>query len=383
MTPTSKERILYAKPSITERETSYATDAARNGWGPNCYDYINRFEAAFREHLDVKNAYATSSCTGALHLGMAALGIGPGDEIILGDTNWIASVASIVHLGACPVFVDILRDTWCLDPAQVERAITPRTKAIVAVHLYGNLCEMDALVEIGARHDVHVIEDAAEAIGSIDKGRRAGSIGAFGAFSFHGSKTFTTGEGGMLVTADAGLIEKVKMLGAHGRRPGESRQFWSEMVGFKYRMSNLDAAIGLAQVERAEELIARKREVFQNYFAELSGVAGLRMNPEPPETRNGYWMPTIVFDPDAGITRESLMAAFQAANADARVIFWPLSTLPPFGGGSGFPIASEVAAHGINLPSYHDMTDAQQDTVIGVVKELVSGSGRGRARRAP
>ena len=162
MTPISEERILYTKPSITEREVSYAADAARNGWGPNCYEYIYRFEAAFREHLGVEHAFATSSCTGALHLGMAALGIGPGDEVILGDTNWIASASSIVHLGARPVFVDILRDTWCLDPEQVERAITPRTKAIVAVHLYGNLCDMDALIDIGRRHDIHVIEPPSE-----------------------------------------------------------------------------------------------------------------------------------------------------------------------------------------------------------------------------
>jgi perosamine synthetase len=186
-------RIHYTKPSITEREVELATDAARNGWGERCYDYIVRFEQAFADHLGVKHAIATSSCTGALHMGMAALGIGPGDEVIMGDINWIASAAPVTYLGAKPILVDVLRDTWCLDPEQVEASITPRTKAILAVHLYGNLCELGQLLEIGKRHGIPVIEDSAEAIGSVFEGARAGSIGAFGTFSFHGTKTLTTG----------------------------------------------------------------------------------------------------------------------------------------------------------------------------------------------
>src|SRR5690349_15753201 len=202
-------RIHYAKPSINELELAYAADAAANGWGERCYDYIVRFESAFRDHLGVGHAIATSSCTGALHMGLAALGVGPGDEVILGDINWIASASPITYLGAKPVFVDVLPDSWCLDPAKVEAAITPRTKAIVAVHLYGNMADLDALFAIGARHGLPVIEDAAEAIGSRLGERRAGSIGAFGTFSFHGTKTVTTGEGGMFVTQDPELYERV------------------------------------------------------------------------------------------------------------------------------------------------------------------------------
>lgn len=382
MTSPSEERILYCKPSITDREVAYASDAARTGWGPNCYDYLKRFEAAFQSHIGSRFAYATSSCTGALHLGMAALGIGSGDEIILGDLNWIASAAPVRHLGATPVFVDVLRESWCLDPEQVEKAITPRTRAILAVHIYGNLCAMNELVDIGSRHSIPVIEDAAEAIGASYFGKPAGSIGIFGAFSFHGTKTFTTGEGGMLVTSDKALFDRVRTLGAHGRNPGETLQFWSETVGYKYRMSNLDAAIGLAQVERADELIARKREIFAYYKAGLGDLPGLSMNPEPANTRNGYWMPTVVFDPEAGITREALLDAFRAANVDARVVFWPLSSMPPFGGGPGAPIAAEISGHGINLPSYHDMTRAQQDRVIDVVRAVAMTAGHVPARQA-
>jgi len=365
------QRIYYTKPSITELEVEYATDAARNGWGEHCYDYINRFEAAFCEHLGVKHAIATSSCTGALHLGMAALGIGAGDEVILADTNWIASVAPVVHLGATPVFVDILPDSWCVDPAKVEAAITPRTRAILAVHLYGNLCDMNALLEIGARHGIPVIEDAAEAIGSIWHGKRAGSMGAFGAFSFHGTKTVTTGEGGMFVTNDDALYERVLTLSNHGRARGQTKQFWPDMVGLKYKMSNIQAAIGCAQIERIDELIAGKRRVFQWYQEGFSGVEGIIMNPEPAGTQNGFWMPTMVFDESTGVTRESLQAAFAGENIDARVFFWPLSSLPPFA-----PVAANELAYGlpgraINLPSYHDLSSEGIERVVAVVRKVM------------
>lgn len=243
-----KPRIPYAKPSITELELRYAADAAANGWGERCYDYIRKFERNFAAHLGVAHAIATSSCTGALHLGFAALGIGQGDEVIMADAGWIASAAPIVHLGAHPVFVDILADSWCLDPERVEQAITPRTKAILAVHLYGNLCEMDQLLAIGRRHGIPVIEDAAEAIGSIYRGRRAGSVGAFGAISFHGTKTMTTGEGGMFVTDDPELYEVALTLSNHGRARSQSRQFWPDRLGFKYKMSNIQAVIGCTQL---------------------------------------------------------------------------------------------------------------------------------------
>lgn len=370
-----KQRIYYTKPSITELEIRYATDAAANGWGENCYAYIERFEQQFRQHLGVRHAIATSSGTGALHMGMAALGIGPGDEVILGDINWIASAAPILHLGAKPVLVDVLPDTWCLDPAAVEAAITPRTKAIMAVHLYGNLCNMDALAAIAHRHELHLIEDAAEALGSIWHGRRAGSMGNFGAFSFHGTKTITTGEGGIFVTNDEALYERVLTLSNHGRARGETRQFWPERIGFKYKMSNLQAAIGCSQLERIDELIAGKRRVFE-YYREALRDLPLRMNPEPPETTNGYWMPTIVIDEGVPFDRGSLLAAFKADNIDGRVFFWPLSTLPMFEPCRNHRVSCSVSMRAINLPTYHDLTAAQMDRVVGHVGRCLGGSVR-------
>ena len=359
-----KPRIYYTKPSITELEVRYATDAATNGWGDRCYEYITRFEDTFKSHLGVQYAIATSSCTGALHMGMAALGIGPGDEVILADTNWIATAAPIVHLGATPVFVDILPDSWCLDPALVEQAITPRTKAIVAVHLYGNLCEMDRLLAIGEAHGIPVIEDAAEAIGSIYHGKRAGSMGVFGAFSFHGTKTLTTGEGGMFVTNDSNLYEQVLTLSNHGRARGQTKQFWPDMVGFKYKISNIQAAIGYAQIERIDNLIGRKREILRYYRERLGVLPGVSMNPEPVDTINGAWMPTVVFDQETGVTRESLQAAFAGENIDARVFFHPLSSLPMFEDQPQNKLAWDIPKRAINLPSYHDMCDSDQDLVI-------------------
>ncbi|WP_028351350.1 DegT/DnrJ/EryC1/StrS family aminotransferase [Bradyrhizobium murdochi] len=373
MASSEPSRILYTKPSITELEVRYAGDAAANGWGEHCYDYINRFETAFKDHLCTSRAIATSSCTGALHLGMAALGIGPDDEVIMADTNWIASAAPIIHLGAKPVFVDIRPDSWCIDPELVEAAITPRTKAILAVHLYGNLCDMERLLAIGEAHGIPVIEDAAEAIGSEYSGKRAGSMGRFGAFSFHGTKTVTTGEGGMFVTNDPELYERVLTLSNHGRSRTQPKQFWPDVVGFKYKMSNIQAALGCAQMERIDELICRKREIFHYYRDRLQDIAGVRINPESSNIVNGAWMPTAVFDESTGVTREKLVAAFAADNIDARVFFYPLSGLPMFDEVRSNRHAWGIPTRAINLPSYHDMTAADQDRVIAVISSVLQG----------
>ena len=364
------KKIYYTKPSITDLEISYATDAAANGWGEKCYDYIYRFENLFKEHLNVKHVIATSSCTGALHMGLAALGIGLGDEVILADINWIASVAPITYLGAKPVFVDVLPDTWCIDPAKVEAAITLRTKAIIAVHLYGNLCDMDALLVIGKRHGIPIIEDAAEAIGSVWHGKRAGSMGKFGTFSFHGTKTITTGEGGMFVTNDDELYGKVLTLSNHGRAKSQTKQFWPDRIGFKYKISNIQAAIGCAQVERIDELIAGKRRIFECYADGLRDLP-ISMNLEPSGTINGYWMPTIVVDESVPFERETLLATFKENNIDGRVFFWPLSMLPMFEKKPENAVSYGLYERAVNLPTYHDLTKNEMDRVIEIIEKFV------------
>jgi len=368
-----KSRIPYTKPSITDHEVRYATDAAKNGWGDECYAYINQFEEAFKQYLGSKYAIATSSCTGALHMGMAALEIGIGDEVILADTNWIATAAPIVNLGATPVFVDILEDSWCIDPEKVARAITKKTKAIIATHLYGNLCDMESLLAIGLKHNIPIIEDSAEAIGSIYQGKHAGSLGKFGVFSFHGTKTVTTGEGGMFVTDDAGLFEQVFTLSNHGRMRGQTKQFWPDILGFKYKMSNIQAAIGCAQMERIDELVKKKREIMEFYRSNLAKFDGIYMNPEPNDTVNGFWMPTVVFAQETDVNREKLQLLFASENIDARVFFWPLSSLPMFKPVRTNKNSWTIPERAINLPSFHDISHDDLNRIIQVIKDSIYG----------
>ena len=279
-----------------------------------------------------------------------------------------------MHLGAKPIFVDILKDSWRLDPEHVEKAITSRTKAIIAVHLYGNLCDMDRLLAIGEKYGIPIIEDSAEAIGSVYHGIRAGSMGKFGAFSFHGTKTLTTGEGGMFVTNDAELYEKVFTLSNHGRSRSQIIQFWPDQVGFKYKMSNIQAAIGCAQLERIENLVNRKREIMTIYRELLAGNASLTLNPEIDGLINGAWMPTVVFEPETKLTRKKLLNAFAAENIDARVFFWPLSNLSMFSPVTTNLYARSILNRAINLPSYHDVTKSDMERVAATIKELLKQS---------
>jgi perosamine synthetase len=361
--------IPYCKPSITEREEIVLLHALHDMTSEHCYDFINRFEKEFAAHLEVRHALATSSCTGALTLGLAALGISPGDEVILADTNWIATVAPIIHLGAKPVFADILPDSWTIDPDQVDRAITSRTRAIIVTHLYGNLAEMDDLLVVARtrEHPIPIIEDAAEALGSIYHDHRAGSLGLFSVFSFHGSKTITTGEGGMLATSDSDLYSRALTLSNHGRLPSQPKQFFPDFIGYKFKMSNLQAALGCAQMQRIEELVNRKREILA-YYREHLEQSGVRMNPEPSGTVNGAWMPTVVFDKSTGVTRDKLLAAFHRADIDARIFFYSLSSLPMFEDCPQNRVAYDIPSRAINLPSYYDMTQAEQDRVIEVIQ---------------
>lgn len=364
-----KDKILYTKPSITDLEIKYASDAAKYGWGDNCYKYIDKFEDLFKSHLGVKHAIATSSCTGAIHIGLSSLGIGPGDEVIVADINWIASVAPIIHLGAKPIFVDVDETSWCIDSKKILGAISSKTKAIMAVHIYGNMCNMDEIMKIAKKFNIPVIEDSAEAIGSEWKSNKAGSIGSYGTFSFHGTKTVCTGEGGMLVTNDDQIYETSLTLSNHGRSRHQTKQFWPDMVGFKYKMSNIQAAIGCAQLERIDELISKKRSIFKYYKDGLKDLP-LKFNPEPLNTKNGYWMPTIIIDEDIKFDREDILKEFQSENIDARVFFWPLSSLPMFETKKENIISHSLNMRGINLPSYHDLSENQQDRVINIIKSF-------------
>lgn len=369
-------RIAYTKPSITQLEIDYATDAAANGWGERCYEYIVRFETEFASYIGSKYAIATSSCTGAMTLGLHALGVGAGDEVILADTNWIATASPIVHAGAQPVFVDILPDTWCIDPQKVEKAITSRTKAVIATHLYGNLCDLATLKDICDRNGLFLIEDAAEAIGSSYAGRKAGATGIFSTFSFHGTKTLTTGEGGVLLTNDEALYEYALTLSNHGRSRSQKKQFWAEVNGFKFKMSNIQAAIGCAQLQRINQLVERKREIFYSYVYELKDYSDfIKLNPEKPGSQNGFWMPNVVVDQSLGVSQDDLKRALNEKDIDARVFFWPLSSLPMYEEVKSNIHSYDIPTRAVNLPSFHEMNTGMikeiTTTIIDVLKEHI------------
>jgi perosamine synthetase len=383
----AQDRIPVAGPSITDREVELCAEAARAAWYENHYVYNARFERMLADYVGVAYAVSLPHCTAALHLALAARGIGPGDEVIGPDVTWIASMAPVTYVGAEPVLVDILPDTWCIDPDAVEAAIGLATKAIIGVDLYGSVCDWERLEAIAARHGLFLIEDAAEALGSQRKGRKAGSFGSVSAFSFHGSKTVVTGEGGMLATNDQQLFDRVLRLRDHGRKPGD-HFFLNDDIAFKYRMSAVQAALGVAQMERIDALIAQKRAIFGWYKERLQNVPGITLNMEPEETINSYWMVTVVPDAEFGLDKFALMAELDKRNIDSRPFFSRLSTLPAFDGRQRAkrfvgPNDKGVAAslRGVNLPSGYNMTGALVNVVARALVEILHGTGR-RASRA-
>ena len=368
-----QDKIPITKPSITQLEKDYVADAVSNGWGLKCYDYIYEFQNSFAKYICSEFALATSSCTGAIHLALLAMGIKAGDEVIVPESTWIASVEPILYIGAKPVFVDISKDNWCINPESIKNAITDKTKCIIAVHLYGNVCEMDEIMKIAKANNIKVLEDAAEGLGSEYKGLKCGSIADVGVFSFHGTKTMTTGEGGILVTNNKEIFEKAGILNDHGRnkKDPEHKLFWMRDYGYKYKMSNIQAALGCAQIKRIEDLVTKKRKVFSWYVSLLKNIESIKMNLQQEDVINSYWMPTIVIDNFTLSDRDDLILFLKYNNIDARPFFYPLSSLPMFKKNQRNHIAYEIGSKGINLPSFHDITFNEVSNVTNkIIKYL-------------
>jgi perosamine synthetase len=371
------KRVPVSGPWITAKEIEYVADAAANAWYSNAGVYNERFERTFAEKLGVRHAVSLPSCTSAIHLSLLALGVGPGDEVVVPDLTWIATVAPVTYVGAMPVFADVDARSWCLSAEAFERALTPRTKAVIPVDLYGNMPDMGAIRALASQHKIAIVEDAAEAIGSRYDGRLAGAFGDTGVFSFHGSKTVTTGEGGMLVTDREDLHKRVLVLRDHGRQPGDT-MFENTEIGFKYKMSALQAALGLAQIERLDELVERKREIFAWYEEELAGTEGITLNYEGPRVLNTFWMVTVIVDASYGLEKAELKALMSERGIDCRPIFSPLSSLPAF---AGHP--SQVGArtrnvtsytigpYGLNLPSGFNLDRVAVQQVAGALRTIL------------
>lgn len=374
----SAARIPVTGPSITEAEIRAVAETAEHGWYENAGAAVRNFESAFADYLGVKFAAAVPHCTSAIHLSICVLELGEGDEVIVPDLTWIASAAPVSYVGATPVFADVDPDTWCIDPASVEACITEHTKAIIPVGLYGLTPDFDALKRIAAKHNLPIIEDAAQTLGSRYKNQMAGTFGDFGVFSFHGTKIMTTGEGGMLVTDDEALFERVQILRDHGRHKEDFTAFVNREVAYKYRMSDLQAAFGAAQLSRMDEFIEKKRTIFGWYRDRLSGVDGLRINVEPEGYFSTFWMSTVVFDSSLNVEKMEVQSEMRKRGIDTRPFFWPLSSLPAYSETKEGKEAAkrnstsyELTKSGLNLPSGAKLTEADVDRVCRELLNVV------------
>ncbi len=365
-----KRTILTAGPSITKKEITYVTDAVKNGWNFHFNDYVEKFEKAVASYIGVKHAMATSSGTGALHLSILAMGINEGDEVILPEISAVASANVITYVRAKPVFVDVEKDTWCIDPKSFKKAITKKTKAVMPVHLYGHPANMDEINKIAKEYGLYVLEDACPSLGALYKYKKTGSLGDMAAFSFQGAKIAAIGEGGMLVTNNSSLFEKATYIADLGRDRTKGA-FWHAIIGYKYRMANIQAALGLAQVERIEELIEKKREIFQWYFKRLKDIKKISMNVENEGVKNIYWMTSIVLNKKSSITRDQLMLELKKRMIDTRPFFFPFSMLPMYKTAVKNPNAYSIALNGINLPSGVNLTEEEVDYICTTVKNIL------------
>lgn len=364
-----KRFIPVAAPSLTGNEKRYVLDCLDSTWISSSGKYIEKFEEAFAEFCEVE--YALSCCNGtvALHLALMALRIGPGDEVILPTLTYVATANAVAYCGARPVFIDSEPETWNLNPSLLEELITPHTKCIIVVHLYGHPVDMDPVLEIAHKHDLFVIEDAAEAHGAEYKGHRVGSLGDIATFSFYGNKIITTGEGGMVVTNDPLLASRVIQLKGQGMDP--NRRYWFPIIGYNYRMTNIAAAIGLAQLEQIDWHLSRRRDIAAQYKDHLGRDLRLTLQPEKHWARNSYWINCVVLNGHLPISRDKMMERLSERGIETRPFFYPMHSLPmyrQFASENKFPIAETVSARGINLPSSANLED---EDIAGICSEIL------------
>lgn len=371
-----KDPIYMAGPDITEHEINTVMDAMRNGWyGPKAYYYVETFQREFAKYHDRKYALMTPNCTTAIHLLLTGLGVTEGDEVIVPDCTWIATAAPVTYLRATPVFCDIDPVSWCLDPDALEKAITPRTKAIIVVDLFGNMPLMDRITAIAKRHDIPLIEDAAEALGSVYKGVKAGKFGAGSVFSFHRTKTVVTGEGGMLLLDDDKLYERCSFLRDHGRRP-DGPMYYNFEVTYKYMPFNLQAALGYAQFQRLPELVEKKRWMWKSYLERLGDIEDLEFNAEPEGVFNSVWITALVLGKSHKLNKLDAMAKLEKLGLPTRPFFYPLSSLPAYPGMEARykklnPRAYDISSRGMNLPGAFNVTESQIDQVCDGIRTIL------------
>jgi len=350
--------IPVTEPEIGEREIRNVTDAVRSGWVSSKGPFIERFEAGFSRYIGMKYGITTSNGTTALHLALTALGTKRGDEVLIPDLTF-ASVANVViYTGAKPVLIDSHPDYWCMDPNLLAEHITDRTKAIIPVHVYGIPCDMDAIIKLARTHNLHIIEDCAEAHGASYKGRKVGTFGDVSCFSFYGNKIVTTGEGGMCLTNNENLAQEMQVLRDHGMDP--KRRYWHRVIGFNYRMTNMQAALGVAQLERIDNFNAKRRKMAETYNSLLKSAPGITVHPEMHWAKNVYWLYSILIDQEKyGISRDELIMKMGKKGVETRPFFYPIHAMPPYkkyAARRNFPVTERLSLEGMNLPSSTKLT---------------------------
>ncbi len=350
--------IPVADTLLDGNELRYLTECVRSNWVSSIGPFVCKFESQFAKACDCEFGVACANGTVALHLTLATLGLGPGDEVIIPAFTMIATANAVSYTGASPVLVDSEPETWNMDVSLLEEKITPRTRAIIVVHTYGHPAPMDEVNEIAKRHGLYVIEDAAEAHGAEYRSRRAGSLGDAGSFSFYANKIITTGEGGMITTNNAELAEVARRLRDHAF--SSERHFWHQYRGFNYRMTNMQAAIGLAQTERLTELSERRRIKARIYTEMLSQARGLTQPRELPGVRNVFWMYGILVGEEFGCSRDELRRILAQQGIETRTFFIPIHFQPIYFAqfkGQRYPVAETLCQKGMYLPSGAGLTE--------------------------
>jgi perosamine synthetase len=370
-------KIPVCSPKIGEKEVEYVTKCIRSTWISSVSKYVEEFEEKFAMYCGCKYGVATNSGTSALHLALATLDIQKGNEVIIPTFTMIATANAVTYTGATPLLVDAELDTWNIDISKIEEKITNNTKAIMPVYTYGHPVDMDPLLKLAEKYGLYVIEDAAEAHGAEYKGKRAGSIGDMGCFSFYANKIITTGEGGMITTNNEELAEKAKWLRAHAFGQ-HGKHFYHEALGFNYRMSALQAAFGLAQLEHIDEFVSIRRNNAKRYNSLLSELGGkITLPPEAPWAKNVYWMYSILIQSNLGISRDELMRELELNGIETRTFFYPIHVQPIYAKhykGDRFPVANELSKKGINLPSGNNLVPDDITYICKRIKNMSSDS---------
>lgn len=362
--------IPISEPTITSKEEEYLAQAVRSKWVSSIGEYVDRFEASYAKYINTKYALTVSNGTVGLHLALLSVGIKAGDEVIVPDLTFIATANAVSYIGAAPVFADIDPETLCIDPDSIKRKITPKTRAIMPVHLYGHPANMDHIMEIAADYGLLVIEDCAEAHGAEYKGRKVGCIGNCGVFSFYGNKIITTGEGGMITTNDDAIYEKAKKLRDHAM--DNEKRYWHTEIGYNYRITNIQAALGLAQIERIDEIIEKKRQIFNWYAEGLKEIGGLRLNQEKSWAKNVYWLVCLISEGFDENKRDRFMKELRNKGIDTRPFFYPCSMMPMYQGKKTNNLNSyNIFSKGINLPSGYNLQMSDVDYIVKIIKEHI------------